>query len=939
MARIPIIITVILFLLAGVQGASAQRARSLDGNVMEFRPDLVEEGNIVTSVPTVISGAVVAVMMPGDTIYTVSDKAGKFHFDGISRRCFRVRVECLGYERWEKDVDADRLDYGLLNVYLKESREALDAAVVKEEMPVFEVIGDTLKYNVAATQKISRDDMLGDVLARLPGVSFERGGLAVNGEQIKRVYINDRLVFGDNVSDPLRFLAGSEVVSLRVYDQETREERAGLVHKDSRKERVVNVATRSRIETALVAQGIAGYGRNFEDTGTEMDNRYMAGVTGNWFSEKMLLSFNAYLNNIGRTNEYRAVSDISSVPSAYSRVGYVGAKVMRKFKGAELGNSLSASYSYGNRKSISEKSLTRIYSPDTYYSSRTYDQDSRTLSREDAHNVMLSFNSYSKYIPSVNLSFSVADNDMHMSSVLKDVADGKQTGYRQQRIDTGEDYRYAADIKKDFPIGGFRNHVSAKISGGWSSGYSLQRDTSFSSSDVTSFVTTPLGRNLDASVRLGTTRKIRSRKLIWSAEGSWTHQHASVRKFRYADAVAEANLDSLTSDVHTYNYDRYRISTGLKNSFSAKGFSYSVDVGFEYARQKYENVLPYEDVNDKGYLTFVPNVHIGYYNGLGGNTNLRFAIIPGLPSSQQVSSRFDDLNPMFVSTGNPDLKKSVNYKLSINGSYLLGQKHSLGFVAGCGWVDDRIMPVTRYFPESVSVRGYRMPAGSTLTTYDNVDGSVAANAHISWNSMISALKLLTDMSVNYDFAREPSYVEDRQNLAHRHSPRLSLDVRTNFSTRYVLSVNSTTSASFVSNTEFDDVSYLDQIVSVKSTNNMTSWAFFNAEYVYTLREPLKNTGSKIQDHMLNAILGFKLPGSGFEINLSCYDILDRTTSFKTAVLQNYTQTSFSPDFGRIWMVSFVYRFNSTQKGGSRPRFGLPAPSLGRDYESGSNLML
>ena len=54
---------------------------------------------------------------------------------------------------------------------LKENKEQLEAAVVKEEVPVFEFIGDTLKYNVAAVQQVSSDDMLADVMERLPGIS------------------------------------------------------------------------------------------------------------------------------------------------------------------------------------------------------------------------------------------------------------------------------------------------------------------------------------------------------------------------------------------------------------------------------------------------------------------------------------------------------------------------------------------------------------------------------------------------------------------------------------------------------------------------------------------------------------------------------------------------------------------------------------------------
>jgi hypothetical protein len=108
--------------------------------------------------------------------------------------------------------------------------------------------------------------------------------------------------------------------------------------------------------------------------------------------------------------------------------------------------------------------------------------------------------------------------------------------------------------------------------------------------------------------------------------------------------------------------------------------------------------------------------------------------------------------------------------------------------------------------------------------------------------------------------------------------------------------------------------------------------FVNGEYIYTLRHPFAGGNSRLQDHMLNAIVGFKLNKSGLEINMSCYDILNRTSTFRTSVLRNYTQTTFSPDFGRIWMVTFVWRFNSTQRSGKNISYDFSTRSLGRDYE-------
>ena len=107
--------------------------------------------------------------------------------------------------------------------------------------------------------------------------------------------------------------------------------------------------------------------------------------------------------------------------------------------------------------------------------------------------------------------------------------------------------------------------------------------------------------------------------------------------------------------------------------------------------------------------------------------------------------------------------------------------------------------------------------------------------------------------------------------------------------------------------------------------------FINADYSYVMRHPFEGAGRPLHDHRLNAMAGFRIAKSGVEINLSCYDILNMTSSFKTTVISNYTQTTFNPNFGRIYLVTVLWRFNSTQKGGG-VSFGHRAPSLGRDFE-------
>ena len=918
--------TILLLFQQGQTAAAQQKRYIVEGRICTPAEDVMRDGQLVTSLPRPIPGAVVSLITPTDTLNMISDGMGEFLFRKVTDRHFRLKVQHIGYDDWARDFDADTLDR--IRVILKENKEQLEAAVVKEEVPVFEFIGDTLKYNVAAVQQVSSDDMLADVMERLPGISVSNNLVEIMNEQVARIYIDGRLVFGDDVGNPLRYLAGSEVISLRVYDQASREERLGLIPKGSRKERVVNVETRSKLKTALIAQVTAGYGRNFEKTGTESDNRYVSGLAGNWFSEMTLLSVNAYLNNVGASNEYSAVSKMSTVPSSYSRIGYVGAMAVKKFRDPEIGDALSVTYSYGNRKDISENSLSRVYSPDENWTSRTYLQDSRSESDSRQHMVQAWYNSTLPYMPMINLSFSAADTDRLSLSRMQNDIDGVLDGFNQGIVESGRDYSYSARMSKSFPVGKFYMDAAASIDGGRSSGTLLQRDTTLASSSVSSYISDPTGSNLSASASLSASGRIAD-KLNLNASLNYSHNHSAVNKLSYLDAVSEANLDTLTSDIHTYNYDTYSASLGLSNA-NMTGLSFSVRLKAQYDRQRREGTMPASFHGNVDYVSLIPHLSLRY-SKRPCNINVALDATPVLPSYEQIRRDFDTGNPMFITRGNPDLKKSTDCRLSFQSSFMVKKAHSLSFGLRASYMDNRIVRSTRYIAEDTEVDGFMIPKGSTFSTYENVDGAVAASPHFSWSVRIRPLKLFFDARMSYDFSRDPSYVEDRLNVAYRHVPGLSFNLKSDFSRKYRLELRSMTSYSDVRNTGYSDVNYLDQNVSLQSKNQITGWMFVNADYTYMMRHPFKGAGRPLHDHRLNAMAGFRIPNSGVEINLSCYDILNMTSSFKTTVVSNYTQTTFNPNLGRIYLVTILWRFNSTQKGGN-VNFGYRAPSLGRDFE-------
>ena len=94
-----------------------------------------------------------------------------------------------------------------------------------------------------------------------------------------------------------------------------------------------------------------------------------------------------------------------------------------------------------------------------------------------------------------------------------------------------------------------------------------------------------------------------------------------------------------------------------------------------------------------------------------------------------------------------------------------------------------------------------------------------------WSTRIKPLKLKLTAAANYGFTRDPSYIDNYLNIAYRHTPGMMWEIVPNFSPKYKINVRSNTAFALIKNSNYSDVSYLDQSVAVKSSNNITKWMF------------------------------------------------------------------------------------------------------------------
>ena len=104
----------------------------------------------------------------GQAKYTLSGSDGKATLEKVHAGQYTLKAELMGYLPHEQKLDL-RADANLGIIKLELDQEVLDAASVSAVGNPIIIKKDTVEYN-ASSFKISDDNMLEDLLKKLPGV-------------------------------------------------------------------------------------------------------------------------------------------------------------------------------------------------------------------------------------------------------------------------------------------------------------------------------------------------------------------------------------------------------------------------------------------------------------------------------------------------------------------------------------------------------------------------------------------------------------------------------------------------------------------------------------------------------------------------------------------------------------------------------------------------
>ena len=645
----------------------------------------------------------------GQHKYALSDSDGKAVIEKLKAGKYTLKAEIMGYQAVEKTVELkEDLNLGILK--MEQDRQVLDAASVSAVGNPIIIKKDTVEYN-ASSFKISDDNMLEDLLKKLPGVEVnEDGSITANGETISKITIAGKTFFLDDPQLASKNIPAKLVEKVKVVKKKSEQaEFTGI--DDGNEETIIDLSVQRGMMDGIFGNLMAGGGHDVPSSSKNMNDwRWQGSFMGGRFSEKSQISVIANANN---TNN-RGFNDLAgNMMSGMMGGGGMMGRGMGGFGGSNgittswmggvngnwdlLGDKmqLGANYLYnGSVVDVTENTYKETYRNDG--STLISNTDGLSSRYTDGHRFgvrlehKFSENTSILFQPQFNFG---RGNYIQQSDFTTDTkgADGNVTptnsGFTNN---TGDNSNWTASgmllLRQRLGIPGrtLSLNTNWNISNNKMDGYnqSLTNTQFDANGDPIANTATVVNQRVDQRSK---SESVSARLVYTEPLGGYFYMEGS---YSISYSRSESNKDVYNSGSYTWSPDAFALGMGSALPYTAAGewkddtytnnivnrnLNQNIGLAFMYQdegrrAQLGVSAVPtntYNMTNGKEYNSqvwnFAPRAMVFYDFNENSNVRLFYFGRSSQPSTSQLMPVMDNSNPLNMSLGNPYLTPYFNH--------------------------------------------------------------------------------------------------------------------------------------------------------------------------------------------------------------------------------------------------------------------------------------
>lgn len=876
--------------------------------------------------------------------YAMTDGNGVGVISNIPGGKYVFVAELMGYYRLSSKIELKDKVTDLGEMLMNEDITMLDEVVVTAVGNQVVVKKDTVEYT-ASLFKTTDNDMLEDLLKKLPGVEVDSdGGITYQGESITKIMIDGKEFFLDDPSLASKNIPAKIINKVKVVDKKSDQaEFTGI--DDGEEEKVLDLSVKPGLMESWFGNLAAGGGHDLQTE--DHAARYQASGMLGRFTENNQISI--ILN--GNNTNNRGFGDMGMGGGMRGRgFGSNRGGIMTSWMagvnanmniGGDRDRELGGNYLYnGSTRDVLERSSRTTFLNDSVSQHTSNNETSRMFS--DGHRAGLEldykFNDKTSLLfrPGFNYSTSRYSESSEYSTtstgkvndgVSEATSDGvswRTNGRLLYRQRIGEKAGRTLSLNVDYSISnsdytGINYSETNTYTDGSPSGTELvnqryeQREDSYSASaDLT--YTEPLGRNFF---------------LLGSYRFNWSNsQTEKDTRDILEDGTVSQEIDSVYSSRMENTFLRHRMQV----SFMKQEKMYNLQLG---VNAQPSTTITRDDFNPERNVSytvwnFAPSARFDYNFSDNEFMRINYNGSTSQPSVNQLMPVPDNSDPLYVSVGNMNLKPEFSNRFRIHYNYTDMESFSTYSVMGSfNYTKDDIINASWYSSTgtqyTVPVNSDRPTLGGNVMLMTNSQFGKSGFSLMSFTrgSVTSSLSYTGDNPEAETFDEIQDYLVGGRTTSMSVSENLTLVYRNDFiETRLGASASYRKAWYEIASQARADTWDNSVFAEVNATMPWGMEFRTDARYNYYIGY---EAGYGDPELTWNAEISQLFLKDKMTLRFKVYDILNQSRNNYRTTTDNYVEDTYNNTLGQYFMISLVYRFGNFDKGGFRRGPGGPRP--------------
>ncbi len=905
---------IVFVLLLAILSTKAQISGIVFNTNMVYYSGTVVDSVTNEPIPGAVVTEVTGVDQQVEVKNHVTDRDGKFYFKTTISSQKRIEISCLGYKLFSKNISLDveylpsdnnKIDLGKIKI--SHDVLALDEVVVKARIKMYEIKGDTMLVFPRAVRTMEGDNVL-EILRQIPGIEvLKDGNVLVWGQRIEKSKVNGALLFGDDPRTVLNTLDAKDASLVMIYDEADEKDEIAY-GKDARKRKVVDIQTFDSFKDVVSAGVKVEGGINHQkDMNEERQIRYFSAMKIGHYNEKKQIELS------GSIDDRNIIEDgDGNKPFGFNRKWNANSKISGK---PDSLNSYAVNYNYNNEYATSFQALNSVYFPTSDFNAQTLESLLSNKSESEIHSIGLNYDYYNaRYGITVNFSaIPTFERSNYLSS-----SSGQVLRDSTLLTKTEQDRDYQINRFSVSPRFSINKRIgsNAILFSIHSTFYKLdatenRNDTIYNIGLVER--TLLHIKSNEPSIMLYPTLSYDinfDRVGMLTLESSALYQKESSYKLAMNEYTGMPD-NALSGDEEA---NSVTIREGIKYSFINGKHRIIASANYQgIFMNRDDRQLPGANTEYRSFHTFIPTISYTIGQNSSNQYELSFSVIQNAIALDYLKNRLNVTNPMFIRTGNTNLKPSKIYQLNLSGSTSDNRK-SLNFVLNSSFVFNKCVSNRIYYANATVLsdyNDYKVPAGATLSMPVNADFSIEISSNIGYNSYINPIKSTFNIKADFYYNNFQEGVNDTLLRTYEYSGGIRVSLVSNLSNRFKIGIKNNARYRRFENSSGNIDNRLLETINVDFRWDFLDQAFLISSYAYEFSE---NTYSAmIQNHILNGSIGCRLfKNRKGAISFNAYNILDRTTNFTIIVDNQSVNNIYKQLSTRFFSIAFEYKFSNTK---------------------------